>query len=210
MSMDLRHGSQGRCSRLMRSVVVVAALVATNGPAAAESPISLAEGPTGVGVGFILGEPTGLSVSWRRDGPSTFDGAVAWSVPESRVHLHADYLHELISFRDPAAPVVEFPVYIGIGPRLHLGDGPATNSSKIGIRLPVVLGVEATKVPVEGFFELVPVIGLYPSTRMDFDAALGVRVYLNSRLQRMDKSDNSEPESTWDRIEEEQEQAPPE
>jgi len=208
MSMVPHYRSWGRSRGLVRSIVISVALIVTVGPAAAEPPISLAEGPTGAGIGFILGEPTGLSVSWRRDGPGTFDGAIAWSVPETRVHLHADYLYELTSFRDPAAPVVEFPIHIGIGPRLRLGDGPSTNSSKIGIRLPVVLGVEATKVPVEGFFELVPVIGLYPSTRPDFDAALGVRVYLNSRLQRVDKSDSSEPASTWDRIEEEQEQAP--
>lgn len=169
-------------------------------PAAAEPPVTLADGPQGAGVGFILGEPTGLSLSWRGDGPSTFASAVAWSVPDSRLHLHIDYLYELVSFRDPAAPVVEFPVYVGVGPRLHLGDGASSKYSMIGVRVPVGLGVEATDVPVEGFFELVPVLGLYPSTRMDFDAALGVRVYLDSRLQRVDK----EPASTWDRIEQEE------
>ncbi len=185
-------------------LVALSSLWAWN--ASAEPPITLAEGPTGAGVGIILGEPTGFSASWRRDGPSTFDGAVAWSVPESRLHLHADYLHELISFRDPAAPVVEFPVYVGIGPRLHLGDGPSTASSIIGIRVPVGLGVEASDVPVEGFFELVPVVGLYPSTRMDFDAALGVRVYLSSRLEAVRPQD-PEPESTWERIEREEAEA---
>ena len=179
-------------------------------PAVAEPAITLADDPQGAGIGLILGEPTGLSVSWRRDGPSTFDGALAWSVPESRVHLHADYLHELISFRDPAAPVVEFPVYIGIGPRLHLGDGGGSRSSIIAVRVPVGLGVEAPGIPVEGFFELVPVVGLYPSTRMDFDAALGVRVYLDSRLERVrpqqDDADPGQPaaDSTWDRIEQEE------
>jgi hypothetical protein len=169
-------------------------------PAVAETPISLAEGPQGVGVGIIIGEPTGLSATWRRDGPSTFAGAVAWSVPDSRLHLHVDYLYQIVSFRDPAAPVVEFPVYVGVGPRLHLGDGVSSRYSMLGVRVPVGLGVQASAVPVEGFFELAPVLGLYPSTRMDFDAALGVRVYLTSRLQRVER----EPASTWDRIEEEQ------
>jgi hypothetical protein len=176
------------------------------GSAAADSPIQLAEGPRGTGVGIILGEPTGLSMAWRADGPSTFDAALAWSVPESRVHLHADYLYELVSFRDPAAPVVDFPVYIGVGPRLHLGDVPTVDSSVIGIRVPVGLGVQGIDKPFEGFFELVPVLGLYPRTRMDFDAALGVRVYLDSRLEAVKRNrGDDEPASTWDQIEAEDE-----
>jgi len=178
------------------------------GTAVAEPAVTLAGGPEGAGIGLILGEPTGLSLAYKPGGPSSFDGALAWSVPESKFHLHADYVFELVSFRDPAAPVVEFPVYLGIGPRLHLGGNSSYASSIIGIRVPVGLGVEATEVPVEGFFELVPVLGLYPSTRMDFDAALGVRVYLDSRFEAVRR--NKEPESTWDRIEDEEEAEPSE
>jgi hypothetical protein len=192
---------------LARLCVLVPLVLGSVGRAVAEPAIGLADGPRGTGVGVILGEPTGLSVAWGGEGPSGFDGALAWSVPESRVHLHADYLYELVSFRDPAAPVVDFPVYIGVGPRLHLGDVPTVDSSVIGIRMPVGLGVQALEVPVEGFFELVPVLGLYPRTRMDFDAALGVRVYLDTRLQAIKrKRPDEEPSSTWDRIEAEEEQ----
>ena len=180
-------------------------LVAWTAPALAEPVVSLGDGPVGLGLGFILGEPTGLSAAWRGDGSASFDAALAWSVPDQRLHLHVDYLYEVVSFRDPAAPSVVFPVYVGVGPRLHLGDGGSSSYSLLGVRVPVGLGIQATEVPVEGFVELAPVLGLYPSTRMDFDAALGVRVYLSSRLQRVDHS-SEQPESTWDRIEDEADQ----
>jgi hypothetical protein len=176
-------------------------------PVRAEPPITLSPDPSGFGLGFILGEPTGLSASWRQEGPSTFDLAVAWSVPDGQFHLHSDYLYEVVSFRDPAAPVVEFPVYVGVGPRLHLGGGPSGRHSMIGVRMPVGMNISATEFPVEGFIELVPVLTLYDQTRMDFDAALGVRLYLDSRLERVKRSDDSS--STWDQIEDEQEPPTP-
>jgi hypothetical protein len=192
-----------------RTTIAAAGLLAAalqTSPTAAEPPITLAERAEGSGVGLIIGEPTGLSAAWRRDGPSTFDAALAWSVPEERFHLHLDYLYEVVSFRDPAAPVVEFPVYIGIGPRLHLGGGNRTKASIIGLRVPVGLNIAATDFPVEGFFELVPVLGLYPETRMDFDAALGVRVFFVSRFERVKRGDA--PASSWDQIESEEDPAP--
>ncbi len=206
MSLPLRSRRLARPAASSGITALVFAVAAWSSAVAAEPAVTLASGPRGAGLGIILGEPTGLSLAWRRDGPGGFDGAVAWSVPESKVHLHADYLHELVSFRDPAAPVVEFPVSVGIGPRLRLGSGTSSKASVIGLRVPVCLGVRATEVPVEGFFELVPVLGLYPSTRMDFDAALGVRVYFESHLERVRPA--SEPESTWDAIEQEEPTTP--
>jgi len=165
--------------------------------AAAEPIVSLAEDASGIGLGIVLGEPTGLSASFRPAGPSYFDAAVAWSVPEEKLHLHADYLYTIASFRDPAAPVVEFPIYLGLGPRIHLGDGQGFDTGKsslLALRIPMGLGIRGTQAPVEGFLELVPVLGLYPATRFDFDAALGVRVYLKSRLERTRPPDEQEPE----------------
>lgn len=165
-------------------------------PARAAAPIGLAKEPRGFGLGVILGEPTGLCAAWRGSGDSTYDMAVAWSVPDHKVHFHADYLHQLVSFRDPASPAVEFPVYVGVGPRVRLGDEFQDGSSSIlALRLPVGLAIQGGKVPVEGFVEAVPVLVLYSDTRLDFDAAIGVRVYFSSRLERVDDSQAS-PEAT--------------
>ncbi len=186
------HGSSFRVC----VAALCAGLTAWSVPSQAEPVFSLAGEARGFGAGIILGEPTGISVAYRPSGPSTFDGAIAWSVPEEKLHLHADYTLAIVSFRDPAAPMVEFPVYVGAGPRLHLGSGQQFDtgkSSMVAVRLPVGMGVQGTNVPVEGFLELVPVLGLYPSTRFDLDAALGVRVYLGTRLERVPDEDEEPP-----------------
>ena len=176
------------------SLGLLLALVASKPCAGA--PIGLAHEPKGFGLGIILGEPTGVTAAWRGSGPSTFDLGLAWSVPEEKFHIHADYLFTYLRFRDPNAPVVEFPLYIGVGPRLHLGGAyVGAETSVIGLRAPLGIAVGGTHVPVEGFLELVPVLGLYPSTRMDFDAAVGVRLFLSSRLERVPRQEPA-PEPT--------------
>jgi hypothetical protein len=56
-------------------------------------PINSSAQDSGIGLGIILGEPTGVSFkSWvgRRQ---AFDVAVAWSFEgEGAIHIHADYL----------------------------------------------------------------------------------------------------------------------
>lgn len=163
---------------------VCAALLALWPARAAQAaiPVGLSDGPRGVGVGVILGEPTGLSGAWRGQGASTCDIALAWSVPGSSLHLHSDYLYELLSFRDPASPVVDFPVYIGAGARVRIGEGFHNgHANLLGLRFPVGMGVRGGEVPVEGFLELAPVLVLYSDLRLTADAALGVRVFFARR-----------------------------
>jgi hypothetical protein len=144
--------------------------------------VGLSQGTRGVGVGVILGEPTGLSGAWRGRGASAFDGAVAWSFPGSSLQFHADYLHELLTFQDPASPVVDFPVYIGAGMRVRVGeDFHDGHADILGLRAPVVLGVRGGRVPVEGFLEVAPVLVMYSGLHVTADAALGVRLYLSRR-----------------------------
>jgi hypothetical protein len=166
-----------------RGAACMALLLALHaGPAQAAIPVGLSEGPRGVGLGLILGEPTGLSAAWRGSGASTYDFAVAWSVPESSIHFHADYLREVFSFQDPASPVVDFPVYLGVGPRLRLGDDFHDGRANIlGVRVPVGIGVRGGEVPVEGFLEAVPVLVLLSDVRVTLDAALGVRVFFSRK-----------------------------
>ena len=180
-----------RIGQICRDVLVGASLLPVgSGPAHAEKVVSigLSEQVEGVGVGVILGEPTGFTAAWRPGSQQAADLGVAWSIPEERFHLHADYLFTLVSFADPAAPKVAFPLYVGVGPRLRLGSSETLDrlkkqrdSSLLALRIPVGLGIWVADVPVEGFVELVPVVGMLPETRFDFDAALGARVYFKHK-----------------------------
>jgi len=165
--------------------LVALALTALCGAAREEETrFGLSDEARGLGVGLILGEPTGIAAAWRGQGRSFMDLAVAWSVTNDRLHLQADYLHTLATFQDRLAPKISMPFYVGVGPRLRLGEDEAwskTEHALFGVRVPVGLGVNGDGVPVDGFLELAPVVGLYPETRFELDACLGARVYFARR-----------------------------
>jgi hypothetical protein len=134
--------------------------------------------PMGYGVGVIVGVPTGLSFA-RRQEQTTIDAAVAWDFREGRrLHVHADYLLTVYTFQDPLMPEVSFPLYVGAGPRMQLD--VAAEGLDLGVRIPVGMNIVATELelPLDGFIELAPVVGLYPSTRFRLDAAIGIRFFL--------------------------------
>ena len=132
--------------------------------------------PEGVGVGIFVGEPTaGLSASLRpADEHHYFAGGIAWSAVGDQLHVHGDYLVEYYQLNDPEWPELAFPLYLGIGGRLRVGDG-----SWLGVRIPVgvsfIYGEDP--LPLDAFLEIVPGLALFPETTFTVDAALGVRVY---------------------------------
>ncbi|MFC1714777.1 hypothetical protein ACFL6S_14010 [Candidatus Poribacteria bacterium] len=119
----------------------------------------------GLGVGIIVGEPTGLCGKLWLSSRTAIDGAAAWSFNKSgNLHLHADYLiHSLDS---------NLGFYYGIGGRVKLDDDMRT-----GLRLP--LGVTyITESSIDIFFELAPLLDLAPSTDFRLNAAIGLRYFL--------------------------------
>ena len=140
-------------------------------------PSEIEDFPTGFGAGVVLGEPTGLSVVWREDAQNAIVGALAWSLPNDTLHLHVDYLVNLISLDDPNAPEVAFPLYTGVGLRFRLGQDKSSADPLMAIRLPIGISVLPPAVPVDAFLEIVPVMGLLPETSITLDGALGVRYY---------------------------------
>jgi hypothetical protein len=111
--------------------------------------------------------------------------AMAWSVPASKFQLHGDMLFNLLTVHDPNAPNVAFPMYAGVGLRLRLaGDpdanklnGPADLPVQIGLRMPLGISLLPDDFPLDAFVEIVPVIGVFPTTNFDLDAAIGFRAF---------------------------------
>ncbi len=126
------------------------------------------------GLGVIAGEPTGPCFKLWTSQRTAIDGAVAWSFAKNaRIHLHADYLVHVFDLID--VETGRLPLYYGIGGRIRFADGDRDDN--IGVRIPVGLAYLVENVPLDIFFEIVPILDLTPDTDLDFNAALGVRYF---------------------------------
>ncbi|MAO63462.1 MAG: hypothetical protein CL666_00530 [Balneola sp.] len=124
-----------------------------------------------VGLGVMLGEPTGISAKIWNNERSAFALGAAWSFGRyDAIHLHGDYiLHSWFSEVEQGS----LAFYYGIGARLALGD-PDTH---IGVRVPLGLNYIVPDSQIGLFVEAVPVLDLTPSTDFDGNGALGIRYY---------------------------------
>ncbi|MBI2437394.1 MAG: hypothetical protein HYV36_01070 [Lentisphaerae bacterium] len=137
----------------------------------------------GVGLGVILGEPTGISVKKWISPEQAIDAAAAWSFSENdSFQFHADYLiHKFgVLKTDPA--VGRLPVYFGVGGRLKLknqdnGRGRNNNDALFGIRIPFGVSFSFAKAPVDLFAEIVPILDVVPDTDLSLNWAIGARFY---------------------------------
>lgn len=131
----------------------------------------------GFGLGVMVGAPTGISLGFRPAAqPWMVNAGLAWAAYQNRVHVHVDYLYTVYTFSDSSVPRVTFPISVGGGVRVHTWD-PDGNDTTLGVRVPVNISVVPKHVPIDCFFEVAPVIRLWPETRLRADAALGARFF---------------------------------
>ena len=136
---------------------------------------STASAQRDLGVGFMLGEPTGLSAKLWVNESNAFDAGLAWSFSnDASVQIHADYLYHRVHFFDKDDFEGRIPVYFGIGGRMILND-----DSRLGVRFPIGVGRTLVRFPVELFLEVVPIMDLAPDTDFAINGAIGFRYYLN-------------------------------
>jgi hypothetical protein len=127
--------------------------------------------PAVFGIGLILGEPTGITLKYWFDNTSAVDMAFAWSFEgKTSFRIHGDYLYHFKGvFNVPGGDL--FP-YLGAGLCVNISENPV-----IGIRVPLGLEYFLGAIPLEIFLELVPVVNIYPATRLGGNAGLGLRYY---------------------------------
>lgn len=127
----------------------------------------------GLGIGVILGEPTGLSVKTWTGSKTAIDAAAAWGVYSDVLHIHADALmHSFMLSVDEG----QLPLYIGIGGRVRLSNNPA-----VGIRVPLGVAYHFASDSFDVFLEVVPTLDfISPNTNDGFniDGGIGIRYYL--------------------------------
>ena len=136
----------------------------------------LMDGNTGqFGAGLMLGNPTGLSMALRKKDISAFQGGLGWSFREDKIHITADYIHNMVILKSESKPAMKYPIYLGIGAKLlHYA---RISYTQLGLRFPVGLSLLPGRVPVDAFIEFSPTMYLYPDSILGMDFAIGGRYY---------------------------------
>jgi hypothetical protein len=144
-----------------------------------------AEPKNGLGIGIIIGEPTGLSLKKWISNDRAIDGGIAWSFSENdSMHLHGDYLiHRFDLFASPDVKG-QLALYYGLGARIKLKEGNDGTEKKkndddvlVGVRVPLGITYLFTGTPIDLFAEIVPVLNVITDTDFDLNASVGVRYY---------------------------------
>ena len=132
--------------------------------------LNVAAQNTGLGLGVIIGEPTGLSAKLWTSEKTAIDAGVAWSFVNSGfLHIHADMLiHSFVIDVDKG----KLPLYFGVGGKLVLA-----NELGLGVRIPLGMAYLFDSAPIDIFLELVPVLELLPATAIGFEGGIGVRYF---------------------------------
>jgi hypothetical protein len=143
-------------------------------------------GRSTLGLGIILGAPTGLSLELRLGPRTAFDVAVGIDNYEHNdYYVHFDYLVYLIELS--RGGTLSIPFYLGIGLVLwdgHYGDrdNDYEDDMRIGARVPFGLALAWRRAPVQIFLEGAVRILFYDDRDRDYDTvdltgAAGFRVY---------------------------------
>lgn len=148
----------------MRRVLgTISLLLVLAGPAYAQR--------AGTGLGFILGEPTGISFKTWTGGTSAIDAALAWSFEgEDSFHFHIDWMRHDFGVVDVEKGAMPF--YYGIGGRLK-----AEDDTRVGARGVFGFAYVFASAPFDIFLEVVPILDLVPDTEFNMNAALGTRYF---------------------------------
>lgn len=130
--------------------------------------------PLGLGLGVILGEPTGVSAKGWLSDTHAVDAAAAWSVRrDGFFQVHADLLLHDYDLLETEEVRGRLPVFYGVGGRVVLGK----HDEWVGVRFPLGVSYLFPSAPFDVFLELVPILDLLPETDFDLDAAIGARFY---------------------------------
>lgn len=153
---------------ILSSVFLAAALVLPHGTAEADS--------RGTGLGFIMGEPTGISGRLWLGGRTALDAALAWSTFDEHdgLHLQMDYVWHDFGLLDVDRGAL--PVYYGIGGRLATREGRHADD-RLGVRFPVGLAYLFPSQRADVFLEVAPTLDLTPGTNVAIEGGFGVRYF---------------------------------
>lgn len=125
----------------------------------------------GVGLGVIVGEPTGISFKSWMNTTNAIDAGLSWTLYKPALHIHSDYLWHSYNLFDIKEKIV---LYYGVGGRLKLGN---KDESRIGVRGVIGIDFMLKSAPLDIFLEIAPVFDLIPATAFSGNGGIGIRYF---------------------------------
>jgi hypothetical protein len=172
----------------MRFVLPLAAAITIAAPARADTDTDTdteADSDRGadkgtLGVGIILGEPTGITAKLYLQDDQAIQAAVGSAFIGGGLQLHADYVFHPYILQ--TRPSFVLPVYVGPGVRLiDYANGRDDSSFAIGARVVGGLLFDFKEVPLDAFIEVAAVLEYELSdgagAGIKLNAGAGVRYY---------------------------------
>src|SRR5689334_12295068 len=97
------------------------------------------EPPDGFGIGIVLGDPSGLTVAFRKGEHSAVQVDFGYGVDQDRFHISADYLYNVVILETPEMAGIRFPLYIGVGGRYlsYASDPYYDRDPGLAVRVPI-------------------------------------------------------------------------
>lgn len=126
-----------------------------------------------VGLGLVLGEPTGIAAKVFLAGGNAVEAAAAWSLSgNNEFQLQGDYVFHMWDWIKVEQG--QMPVTFGVGGRIKFREN---RDDIVGVRFPIGLAYELDQAPIDFFGQLVPILDLAPDTDFDLEGAIGARFY---------------------------------
>lgn len=125
-----------------------------------------------MGVGVMLGNPTGINGKYWLDEERAVDGGLGLSLgPSTNASLHSDFLlHNFSAFYLNETVPLDF--YYGIGGRLEFAD-----EIELGVRIPIGLVNQMKEKNADVFAEIAPILDFVGRTGIELHFAAGGRYY---------------------------------
>lgn len=129
-----------------------------------------------LGLGLVIGKPTGISGKYWLTSKTAADAALAWELgPHSSLTLLTTYLvHEKAIFLVDKQP---FDLYYGIGVIMSSRESCKSDCLRMGPRAPLGLGYFFPKANIEVFSEISISLALIQSTEVDLGIGIGARYF---------------------------------
>ncbi len=158
-------------SRLLGVLVIFLSLFLPQSYGQASRPSLMAKKTERKGVGLVIGRPTGLTGKYWVSETEAYDASLAWTtLGRGSLFFSADYL--LHEFHLVKVNKGKLPLYYGLGGYVSL-----SKKDYLGVRVPLGVNFLFPDRPIGVFFEMVPSVGLFPSTTFNMGFGIGGRYY---------------------------------